>query len=99
MTKIEVAAAVERRSFRATIRIAVQQRVAFKVTKAEYESRLRIEGEGRSVNFHDHDKHLFELHIDKLAERLEWPAAGFVDTESWSFMKLEVVYAAKTVWA
>ncbi len=27
-----------------------------------------------------------------------WPAAGFVDTEIGCFMKLEVAYAAKTVW-
>ena len=28
-----------------------------------------------------------------------WPAAGFVDTEIGCFMKPEVGYAAKTVWA
>ncbi len=28
-----------------------------------------------------------------------WPAAGFVDTKIGCFMKPEVVYAAKTVWA
>jgi hypothetical protein len=29
----------------------------------------------------------------------DWPVAGFVDTEIGCFMKPEVVYAAKTVWA
>ncbi len=29
----------------------------------------------------------------------KWPAAGFVDTEIRCFMKPEVAYAAKTVWA
>jgi len=28
-----------------------------------------------------------------------WPAAGFVDTEIRCFMKPEVAYAAKTIWA
>jgi hypothetical protein len=28
-----------------------------------------------------------------------WPAAGFVDTEIGCFMKPEVAYAAKTIWA
>jgi hypothetical protein len=28
-----------------------------------------------------------------------WLAAGFVDTETGCFMKPEVAYAAKTVWA
>lgn len=28
-----------------------------------------------------------------------WPAAGFVDTAIGCFMKPEVAYAAKTVWA
>lgn len=29
----------------------------------------------------------------------EWPAAGFVDSEIRCFMKPEVAYVAKTVWA
>jgi len=33
------------------------------------------------------------------AERASWPVAGFVDTEIGCFMKPEVAYAAKTVWA
>ena len=33
------------------------------------------------------------------SEQEQWPAAGFVDTEIGCFMKLEVAYAAKTVWA
>lgn len=35
------------------------------------ESRPRVEGEGRSVYFYDHDNHLFELHTGTLEERLE----------------------------
>jgi fosfomycin resistance protein FosX len=34
------------------------------------ESRPRIEGEGRSIYFYDHDNHLFELHTGTLEERL-----------------------------
>lgn len=60
--------------------------VAFKIDDADYEvylenvqalgldvreSRPRIEGEGRSIYFHDHDNHLFELHTGTLAQRLE----------------------------
>lgn len=33
--------------------------------------RPRIAGEGRSIYFHDHDNHLFELHSGTLAERLK----------------------------
>jgi catechol 2,3-dioxygenase-like lactoylglutathione lyase family enzyme len=35
------------------------------------ESRPRVEGEGHSVYFYDHDNHLFELHTGTLQERLE----------------------------
>ena len=59
--------------------------VAFKISDADYpaclervrtlgldvrEGRSRVEGEGRSIYFHDDDKHLFELHTGTLAERL-----------------------------
>lgn len=59
--------------------------VAFKVTDAQLEkarvaaSRLaldvrpprpRVDGEGQSLYFHDHDNHLFELHTGTLEERL-----------------------------
>ncbi|QJB56314.1 FosX/FosE/FosI family fosfomycin resistance hydrolase [Pseudodesulfovibrio sp. zrk46] len=33
-------------------------------------SRPRIEGEGRSLYFHDYDNHLFELHTGTLSQRL-----------------------------
>jgi fosfomycin resistance protein FosX len=60
--------------------------VAFKISEADYpaclervlalglevrEGRSRVEGEGRSIYFHDHDNHLFELHTGTLAERLQ----------------------------
>jgi fosfomycin resistance protein FosX len=63
--------------------------VAFKVTDSELERaraaaealgldirplRPRVEGEGQSLYFHDHDNHLFELHTGTLEERLEWYA-------------------------
>jgi fosfomycin resistance protein FosX len=35
------------------------------------ESRPRVEGEGHSLYFYDHDNHLFELHTGTLEERLE----------------------------
>jgi fosfomycin resistance protein FosX len=35
------------------------------------ESRPRVEGEGQSLYFYDHDNHLFELHAGTLEERLE----------------------------
>jgi fosfomycin resistance protein FosX len=59
--------------------------VAFKISETDYpaclervqalglevrEGRPRIEGEGRSIYFHDHDNHLFELHTGTLEERL-----------------------------
>ena len=34
------------------------------------QSRPRVEGEGHSVYFYDHDNHLFELHTGTLEERL-----------------------------
>jgi catechol 2,3-dioxygenase-like lactoylglutathione lyase family enzyme len=34
------------------------------------ESRPRVQGEGRSIYFHDYDNHLFELHTGTLSERL-----------------------------
>ncbi|RUT33074.1 FosX/FosE/FosI family fosfomycin resistance thiol transferase [Arsenicitalea aurantiaca] len=34
------------------------------------QSRPRVDGEGRSLYFHDHDNHLFELHTGTLSERL-----------------------------
>lgn len=60
--------------------------VAFKIPDSEFDayerrvrdygaevrvSRPRIPGEARSLYFHDHDNHLFELHTGTLAERLE----------------------------
>ena len=60
--------------------------VAFKISDANYpvclervmslglevrEGRSRVEGEGRSIYFHDDDNHLFELHTGTLADRLK----------------------------
>ena len=60
--------------------------VAFKISEADYpaclervqvlglevrEGRSRVAGEGRSIYFHDHDNHLFELHTGTLADRLK----------------------------
>jgi catechol 2,3-dioxygenase-like lactoylglutathione lyase family enzyme len=60
--------------------------VAFRISDADYpaclervrslglevrEGRSRVEGEGRSIYFHDNDNHLFELHTGTLAERLK----------------------------
>ena len=60
--------------------------VAFKIPEADYaaclervralgldvrEGRPRVEGEGRSIYFHDDDNHLFELHTGTLEERLK----------------------------
>lgn len=65
--------------------------VAFKISEAAYEpslkaiqllglevreSRSRVAGEGRSIYFHDHDNHLFELHTGTLSERLSRYAKG-----------------------
>jgi len=59
--------------------------VAFKIDEADYddclarirslglemrEGRPRVEGEGRSIYFYDHDNHLFELHTGTLEQRL-----------------------------
>jgi fosfomycin resistance protein FosX len=59
--------------------------IAFKVSDAQLENaseaikrlgldmrppRPRVEGEGQSIYFHDHDNHLFELHTGTLDERL-----------------------------
>ncbi|MGB8314196.1 MAG: FosX/FosE/FosI family fosfomycin resistance hydrolase [Aestuariivirga sp.] len=59
--------------------------VAFKIPETDYpaclervqglglevrEGRSRVAGEGRSIYFHDHDNHLFELHTGTLSERL-----------------------------
>ena len=65
--------------------------VAFKIDDTEFdaylerirtlgldirESRARVEGEGRSIYFHDHDNHMFELHAGTLEERLNRYAQG-----------------------
>lgn len=65
--------------------------VAFKIADADYDARLgairalgldlresrpRVEGEGRSIYFHDADNHLFELHTGTLSERLGRYAQG-----------------------
>ncbi|MFI0396374.1 FosX/FosE/FosI family fosfomycin resistance hydrolase [Paracoccus jiaweipingae] len=65
--------------------------IAFSMAEAEYDhcltqiralgleirpSRERVEGEGRSIYFHDHDNHLFELHTGTLDQRLKRYAQG-----------------------
>jgi fosfomycin resistance protein FosX len=40
------------------------------------EGRNRVAGEGRSIYFHDHDNHLFELHTGTLHDRLQRYAKG-----------------------
>ena len=65
--------------------------VAFKVSDAQLEKarvvierlgldlkppRARVDGEGQSLYFHDHDNHLFELHTGTLDERLARYARG-----------------------
>jgi len=59
--------------------------IAFKIDDASYDSclgkirslglelredRARVEGEGRSIYFYDHDNHMFELHTGTLEQRL-----------------------------
>ena len=70
--------------------------VAFKIPEKDYETsiervralgldlkppRSRVEGEGRSIYFYDHDNHLFELHTGTLAERLQRYAKGKATAE------------------
>ncbi len=65
--------------------------VAFKVTDMQLDAariaakklgldirppRSRVDGEGQSLYFHDHDNHLFELHTGTLHERLVRYAQG-----------------------
>ena len=64
---------------------------AFKISETDYaaylerikalglevrEGRSRVQGEGRSIYFHDDDNHLFELHTGTLTERLARYAKG-----------------------
>lgn len=65
--------------------------IAFKMGAHEYDERLarirslglelregraRVEGEGHSIYFYDHDNHMFELHCGTLEERLRRYAEG-----------------------
>ncbi|MCZ4279588.1 FosX/FosE/FosI family fosfomycin resistance hydrolase [Kiloniella laminariae] len=65
--------------------------VAFKIPETAYddcllrirdlglelrEGRSRVEGEGRSIYFYDHDNHMFELHTGTLDQRLKRYAQG-----------------------
>lgn len=65
--------------------------IAFKIEEVDYDDRLgrvrslglevresrpRVEGEGRSIYFYDHDNHMFELHTGTLDERLQRYARG-----------------------
>ena len=40
------------------------------------EGRSRVEGEGQSIYFYDHDNHMFELHSGTLEQRLARYAGG-----------------------
>lgn len=40
------------------------------------EGRARVQGEGQSIYFYDHDNHMFELHTGTLEERLARYAKG-----------------------
>lgn len=70
--------------------------VAFKIRDADYddcldrirrlglevrEGRARVEGEGRSIYFEDHDNRLFELHTGTLSDRLRRYARGPTPTD------------------
>lgn len=65
--------------------------IAFKIDGAEFdaylarvrklgltvrEGRSRVEGEGQSIYFYDHDNHMFELHTGTLDDRLKRYALG-----------------------
>jgi len=65
--------------------------VAFKIADSDFDAhvkkieamgfevrppRPRVEGEGRSIYFYDHDNHLFELHTGTLEARLSRYAMG-----------------------
>jgi catechol 2,3-dioxygenase-like lactoylglutathione lyase family enzyme len=65
--------------------IRTYNHIAFKIDDADYDSylarirslglelregRSRVEGEGRSIYFYDHDNHMFELHTGTLEQRL-----------------------------
>lgn len=71
--------------------------VALKIAESDFESfeqrvraagvdvrvsRARVPGEGRSLYFHDHDNHLFELHTGTLEKRLEAYARTQDDTRA-----------------
>ena len=65
--------------------------VAFKIAEGDFDLALariealgfdirpprpRVEGEGRSIYFYDHDNHLFEIHTGTLDDRLSRYARG-----------------------
>ncbi|WP_336055602.1 FosX/FosE/FosI family fosfomycin resistance hydrolase [Nitratireductor sp. CH_MIT9313-5] len=65
--------------------------VAFKIAESDFDDclkrvtalgldvrppRPRVDGEGRSIYFFDHDNHLFELHTGTLSKRLQRYALG-----------------------
>jgi catechol 2,3-dioxygenase-like lactoylglutathione lyase family enzyme len=64
-------------AFKVTVAQLEKARVAVRQLKLEVKpSRLRVDGEGQSLYFHDHDNHLFELHTGTLEERLVRYARG-----------------------